>query len=190
MRTRPEDLPRYELGGASGAGAFEKVQRGVERDLRRGSVRKELALDAAERGRNCSLGRRQLHDRARCERGEVGYGSRERRERRAPRFVRDRDGDIGARGQRLDESPLGRRQILEAVREHRRAVPGGEVLLEPLGRASSEPVAVPGSDPVELVAVRLRESPEVAPDPIRVDERRLELAESSEQNVREAARAG
>ena len=55
-----------------------------------------------------------------------------------PASYGQRDGDVGAAGERLDEPPLRGGQVLEAVGEDGLALPGGEVRLEPLrGRARS-----------------------------------------------------
>jgi hypothetical protein len=183
-----DDLGGDELRSAAHARALEEVHRAVERDLRRGRVGKELALDSCQGGCHRKVGRgRQLLDRARCQPGEITDGPLERRERGATRLVRDRDRDVGPRAQRLDERPLGRGQVLEAVRKHGRAVPGSEIGLQPLGGGAPKAVAVPRAEPVELLSIRTREPTEIALDFIRVDERGLELAERAEQNVREAS---
>ena len=52
----------------------------------------------------------------------------------------------------------------------------------------SQPITVPEAEPVQLVAITRRETPEVAVESLRVDERRLDLAERGEQRVGEAAR--
>ena len=131
---------------------------------------------------------RKLLDRPGREHGEILDGALESGERRAARLVGDRDGDLGAGGERLEQRPLGRGEILEAVREDRLAVPRLEIALEPLCRSPAQAVAVPEPEPVELSAVGASEPREIAPRAIGVDERRLELAERLEQDVREPAR--
>ena len=94
----------------------------------------------------------------------------ERRERRAPRLVRQRDLDLGAPRERLEQRPLGGGQVLEAVREDGLAVPGVELGPDPLGRAAPQQVAVPEADAVELAAVRGVEFGDVAVEVARVEE--------------------
>jgi len=48
---------------------------------------------------------------------------------------------------------LRARQVLEAVREDRLAVPGIEIGQQLLGGAATEEVAIPASEPVELCSV-------------------------------------
>ena len=96
----------------------------------------QRALEVRER-RGAILGRagRQLLDAAGRERREIVGRARERRERGAAGLVGQRDVDLGAAGERLEQRPLRGGQILEAVGEDRLAVPGVEIAAEPLARA-------------------------------------------------------
>ena len=158
---------------------------------RRRIVREELALDVGQRRGQWRAGRaRELLHRAARERGQILDRPLERGERRAGGLVRDRDRDLGARGERLDQRPLRRGQVLEAVGEDRLAVPGAEIALESLRRPAAHAVAVPEPEPVELLPIRPREPSELAADAIRVEQRGLELAERTEEHVGKAAGPG
>src|SRR5205085_11321602 len=95
---------------------------------------------------------------------------------------------LGAARERLEDRPLCAGEVLEPVREDRLAVPGVEVVPEPLRGAAALDVAVP--ELAELGAVRRVEAREVAADVLGLDECGLELAERAEQRVGEAAEAG
>ena len=124
------------------------------------------------------------------ERSEVLRGAPERRERDASRLVGQRDVDLGAAGERLEQRPLRRCQVLEAVGEHGLAVPGVEIAQEPLGGATPEHVAVPEAEAVELGPVGAVEGGEVAVEIGRVEQARLELAERRQQRVDEPGEPG
>ena len=47
--------------------------------------------------------------------------------------------NLPARGERLEQPPFGARQVLEAVREHRRPAPGAEIGREPRRRRGAAP---------------------------------------------------
>ena len=93
-------------------------------------------------------------------------------------------------GERLEQRPLGAGQVLEAVGEDRRAVPGVEVASEALDGFPPDAVPIAQAEARQLVAVRVDELRELAVEPTRIDERGLELADRLEQGVREARRRG
>ena len=85
-----------------------------------GSSAKSAPLEMRQRRRRHRLvARRQLLDGAGSEAGEILGRAPQRREHRPSRLVGKRNGDLGARGQRLEQRPLSAGQILEAVREDR-----------------------------------------------------------------------
>ena len=94
--------------------------------------------------------------------------------------------DVGSSGERLEQRPFRRGQVLEPVGERRLAVPGREVAAEPLAGASAEQVAIPEAEAVELVPVGGKERAELAVEVGRVEEPSLEVGERTEQRVREA----
>ena len=144
-----------------------------------------------QRGRRDPSGRtRELLDRAGSEAGEILDRTFEGRERGPPRLVWDRDRHVGSAGQRFEQRPLGRSQILEAVREDRLAVPGVEIPLKALDCRAPEPVPISEAEPVELCAVRPHEAGQIAVESIRIEKRGVELGERGEQSVGEAARGG
>ena len=110
----------------------------------------------ASTGVRASAARRKLLDPAVGQPGEVVRGARERREGIAARLVRQRDGHVGARGERLEQRPLGAGQVLEAVREDGPRLPGAEVTGGALGRVPALELAVPDAEPVELARGRQR----------------------------------
>ena len=98
--------------------------------------------------------------------------------------------DVAARGERLEEPPLGSRQVLEAVREDGRAAPRVELAGEPLDRATAERAAVPGAQPLQLVAVGAQQALERLRELVGVDERAVEIGDRPAERVgvpREAA---
>ena len=183
-----------ELGRAAHACALEEGERAVERRAWLGGVREELPLEVDERRRDTSLqpgGRGwELLDRTRRELGEIRHGPLERGERGTAGLVRDRDGDLGARGERLEQRPFGAGQILEAVREDRLARPRAEVGRDALGCSAAETVAIPEPDAIELIAVRRGEPREIAVESRGSHECRCELAERRDEGVGEAVRPG
>ena len=106
-----------------------------------------------------------------------------------PCLVRQRDGDLGAAGERAEQLPLGAGQILEAVREHRLAVPGLEVRLEPLDGVPAQRVAVPAAEPVELRAVGGEETTEVALERLRLERARTRAPRRSSRASRRSRRS-
>ena len=117
-----ERLLGDELERSALAGALEEPHRAVERGAARRRVREERALEVSERPAGAGSPPRGSSSIAPArQRGEILDRPRERRERSTPRLVRERDRDLGARRERLEQRPLGAGQVLEAVGEHRRA---------------------------------------------------------------------
>ena len=86
---------------------------------------------------------RQLLDRT-CGKGcQVGHSALERGEGRSRRLVRDRDGYVRPRGERLDQRPLHSGQVLEPVGEDGLPPPGSEIALDSFCRAAAKTVPVP-----------------------------------------------
>ena len=119
--------------------------------------RRDCARGArARRGRTRPRGRAAPRSRAAGERREILLRAPERREGGAAGLVGERDRHLRARGERLEQPPLGAGQVLEAVGEHRPPVPGVELRAQALDRAPAEQVAVPEPEPVELGPVGRR----------------------------------
>ena len=186
-----EQLLADELERPTRTRAFEEPHGRVELRRRRWRLVEEHALEMREcRVLVLARARRQLLDVAGGERRQVVGCSLQRRERDAARLVRQRDLDIGAPGERLEQRPLGAGQILEAVREDRFAVPRIEVVREPLCGAAAQQVAVEAPEAVELRAVERVELSEIAVEILRVEHPLLELAERLQQRVCEPVRPG
>ena len=146
-----EDLGGDELDGSTSSRSLEELHRALERFLESTPVAEELALEMSQRWRHgAMLDGRQLLDRTCGQRCQVAHRSLERGEGRSRRLVRDRDGHVRPRGERLDQRPLRTGQILEAVGEDGLPPPGSEIALDPLGRAAAEAVPIPETEPVEL----------------------------------------
>src|SRR5207248_3060176 len=143
-----EQLLADELERAARTRAFEETHRAVDR-LRRGrSVVEEPAFDVRDGGlRGVSPARGKLVDASAREPREVLCRPPKRCERRTPRHVRKRHGDLGPPGERLEQRPLGARQVLESVREDGLAVPRVEVRLEALRRGATQEIAIPAPQP-------------------------------------------
>ena len=109
-----------------------------------GSSAKSAPLEMRERRRrDRSVARRQLLDGAGGQAGEILGRPPERGEDRPSRLVRQRDRDLGPRGQRLEQRPLRAGEVLEAVGEDRLAVPGVEVGPQALDGVTAQQAAVP-----------------------------------------------
>ena len=146
-----EHLLSHELERAATAGSLEEADHAVERRRLTRLVGEERPFEMRERRRrDRPVSRRQLLDGTRGETGEILGRPPQRREDRASRLVRERDGDLGSRSQRLEQRPFGTGQVLEAVREDRLAVPGVEVDAEALDRMTAQQAAIPAPEPVEL----------------------------------------
>ncbi len=116
------------------------------------------------RRRDRPVARRQLLDVAGGQAGKILGRPTERGEDRPSRLVRQRDRDLGPRGQRLEQRPLRAGEVLEPVGEDRLAVPGVEVRPQALDGVTAQQAAVPARQAVELVAVAGIERAECALD--------------------------
>ena len=97
-----EDLVADELERAARAGALEEADRALDRRRGRRRVGEERPLDVRDRGMGDVVeGGRQLLDARPGERGQLLGGGAERREGGAAGLVRERDGHVGAAGERL-----------------------------------------------------------------------------------------
>ena len=121
---------------------------------------------------------------------EVGGRAAERGERGPARLVGERDVDLSAAGERLQQLPLRAGQILEAIGEHRPAFPGFELTLDARDRVGALAVPIPELQPVELAPVGGVEHGEVVADLARLDEARLELRDRTEERFSEARETG
>ena len=149
-----------------------------------------MALEMREGSRgDLAVAGRQLLDAACGERRQVVRRPAKRVECGAVRLVRERDGDLRAPGERLEQRPFGAGQVLEAVRKDRAAVPGLELRRHTLGRVAALQVAVPELEPIELGAVGPVQAREVAFEVGRLDQAGLELAERAGERIREAGKA-
>src|SRR5207248_7774889 len=110
-------------------------------------------------------------------------------EGRASGLVRERDRDLSAPGERLEQRPLRTGQILEAVCEHGASLPRSQLAGEPFRRRSALEVAIPEPEAVEFRAVLGVEPGEISVELARVDEPGLELAEGGRKRVGEAGEA-
>src|SRR3954468_19677793 len=129
-RTAPSTGGAAGGGGGEGAGSARGRGVGEERAL---DVRDRRVGDIGPRGG-------QLLDAAAGEPGQRFRRAAECGERGAPGLVRKRDGYVGAAGDRPQEPPFRRGQVLEAVGEDRLPLPGLEVALEPLDGVRAEQV--------------------------------------------------
>jgi hypothetical protein len=185
------DLAGEKLDRAARARALEEADRAVEGRPDRRLVGEQLALEMPKRGgREAETRTGELLDAAGGELCEVRDRSLERLERGPRRLVRNGDRHLGARRESLEQRPLRARQILEAVREHGRAGPGGQVAAQALDGAATEPVAIAQPERLQLFAVGDGDAPDVAAERIRLDETRSELAQRLQQRVREPRRRG
>ena len=147
---RAQRLLGHELERPAGSRSFEEADGTVERRALRRRC-EQLALDVRQRRRQVLGGaRRQIDDVVSGERRQIHGRAREGGVDGAARLVRQRDMDVGARRERLEEAPLGAGEVLEAVREHRAVPPRPEVAGQPLDAPSTEHPAIPCIEPVEL----------------------------------------
>ena len=119
----------------------------------------------------------QLLDPVSRERCQVLGRPAQRRERRAALLVGERDGHVGATGERLEQGPLRCSEVFEPVGEHRLAAPRREVASETLDRGCPPTLPVGEPERLELGPVGAVQVGEVAADALGVDERALELAD-------------
>ncbi len=186
-----EQLVGDELERPARARALEEADRALERGGCRRGLREERALELRQGGmREGLVGGRQLLDPALRERREVVGGAAQAREGGPPGLVRERDGHLRPAGEGLEQAPFGGRQVLEAVGEDRSAVPGVELVRDPLGRAPLAQPAVGAPEPLELVPVGAVEPPELAADRVGREQPGVELGERLQERLREAGEAG
>ena len=145
---QPEDLFSDELVRRARAGAFEEAKLAGQAGRDTGHVGEERALEMGQARLSPTLRPgRELFDASSAERGEIGRRPLERRERRTPGLVRERDRQIRARRQPFQQRPFGARQVLEAVSEDRSPVPGREVAGDASGGVPPLVVTVPEAEP-------------------------------------------
>src|SRR5918994_2671271 len=128
-----EDLVGDELERAARACTLEEANRSLDGRPCFMALGEERPLEVGERLRAVPALRRELLDPAVGEPREVSGRPLERGEDGPAGLVRQRDGDVSATGERLEQRPLRSCQVLEAVREDGRAVPGREVAGDELG---------------------------------------------------------
>ena len=186
-----EQLLADQLERAARAGAFEEADGAVELGAATPALDEQRALEMRERRmRVLGRARRRAPRCARGERGEIRRRSaRSDAKAMRPGSYGSETLHLGASGQRLEQRPLRTGQVLEAVGEHRLAVPRVELALQPLRGAPAEQVASQSTEPVELGAVGAVEHGEVAVEVARLEQARLELRDRLEQRVGEAAGA-
>ncbi len=182
-----EDLVGDQLERRAGAGAFEQADRALGRRRRRRRILEQGALEVGERRvRVVGIARRQLLDPPGCEPRQVGGRTLERREREPPGLVLQRHGDVRPPCERLEQAPLRAAQVLEAVGVDRTAVPGCELVRDPARGVAAPKVAVPETEPVELLAIAPVELGEVAVDVRRLQQPRFELRDRGAERVSES----
>ena len=180
---RAQRLLGHELERPAGSRSFEEADGTVERRALRRRC-EQLALDVRQRRRQVLGGaRRQVDDVVSGERRQIHGRARERGVDGAARLVRQRDMDVGARRERLEEAPLGAGEVLEAVREHRAVAPRPEVAGQPLDAPATEHPPIPCIEPVELVAVGADERCERLVEVVGVEERAVELRQRPSEGV-------
>ena len=133
-----------------------------------------------------AVARRELLGAPPGKRGEVLRDGPKRREGDASRLVGQRDVNVRASREGLEQRPLRSRQILEPVRKHRLPVPRVQIAREPLGRRAAQHVPVRKLESRELRSIRRVQLSETAVELIGVDQPRFELAERPEQGVGKA----
>ena len=143
LRPRPaadelEHLVGQQLERSARSGSLEEADRSVERRAGGGPVREQVPLEMGEGGRrDLVIAWRELLDASGRERAQVVGRAPQRLERSAIRLVRERDRDLGAAGEGVQERPLCAGQVLEPVREDRPARPRVELAGDSLGCMST-----------------------------------------------------
>ncbi len=177
-------LLRHELERAARPRTLEEPDRAVEQHASRG-VGEQVPLDVRQpRRQELLCARRQLDDVAARKGREVFDGSPERGIDRAPGLVGEGDVDVGARRQRLEQSPLGAGEVLEAMREDGVVAPCVQVPGQPLDGASPQHPAVPRVEPVELRAVRPGQRGQWLVQVVGLQETPVELCERATDRLR------
>ena len=98
--------------------------------------------------------------------------------------------DVGPASERSKQGPLRPGQVLEAVGEHRPAVPRLELGLHACDGVRAIAVAIGELQPLQLAEIGREKHREIALDLARVDEARLELRDGAEQRIPEAGEPG
>ena len=181
-----KDLVRDELERAADAGALEEAQRAVQFGSLRCARAEERAFQVAKHRRTRFAARRELLDPSLGQAREVLGRPRQRGEGVPPGLVRQRDGHLGACGERLEQRPLGPGQILEAVREHGSRLPRRQVAGGALGGVAALELPVPDPEPVELRTVGGVERRQLAVELAGLEQRGLELGHGRAERVGEA----
>ena len=117
------------------------------------SVNSARSTCASPGGRNSPARGGQLDHLAAREGREVLDGPAQRRIDGTSGLVGNRDVDVAARRQRLEQSPLGAGEVLEAVREDRVVAPCLQLSGQPFDRPSAQHSPIPRIEPVEVGAV-------------------------------------
>ena len=182
-----EDLVGDQLERGAGACALEQADRALGRRRRRRLILEQGPLEVGERRvRVVGIARRQLLDPPGCEPRQVGGRPLERREGEPPGLVLQRHGDVHPPRERLEQAPLCAAQVLEAVGVDRTTVPGGEVVRDPARGVAALKVAVPETEPVELLAIASVELGEVAVDVLGLQQPRFELRDGRTERIAES----
>ena len=87
--------------------------------------------------------------------------------------------------ERLDQAPFRTREILEAVGEHRRPVPGSEIRREPVDGAAADHAAVVDSQPLQLGRIRPGERRKVATEILGIEKVGLDLGQRTAERIGE-----
>ena len=185
-----KDVLGDELERSPDTGSLEKPNRRVERGAR-GIVGEERSLEMRKGlWEELARPRRELGHVVAGERREVVGGSPEGGVRSAPRLVRQRHVNLGARRERLEQPPFRPGQVLEPVGEDRTRVPGGEIARESVDRVPAQRAAIPCVESFELAAKRRRERAQRFLQVTGLEQSAIELAERATNCVRVPGEAG
>ena len=195
-----------ELGLGALAARLEQPDRPVGRDAA-GAGLEQAALEVVEGragGGSVVLGAVGQQFVAVGERFEQLDGRRPAGERRPPGLVGERDAHVRVAGQGLDGVALQRRQVVEAVEEHRPTAPGGRPLAQSIERRPRQALAVDHPQALQLPVIGRVQGGELlrmggslaggdpvarrAREPRRAHERAAELGEQRARCRREAGR--
>ena len=172
-----EDLGAHKLERRARPGRLQEADATVERLGLAVRIREQHPLEARQRRRVVPPLRWELLETWAREGSEIGGRALQRRERCSARLVRQRDADVGARREPLEQAPLDAAQVLEAVHQDGGRVPCSEIGRHELRRPPPPGLEVAGAEALALRPVRREEGTEVVVDVTGVDEGRLELAE-------------
>ena len=133
---------------------------------------------------------RQLLDSIIGEARQIGRGALERGEYGTPGLVRKRDRDLRSAGEGLEQAPLRRGQVLEAIRVHRLPVPRFELAGHTVGCVPALEVTIPETEPIELLPVQAVQIGEVAVQIVGLQEPRLQLRNRYPERIGEPGETG